>query len=117
MSSDDDDEKGNDGDFIPNKRKKATTASKPKSWFESEDSDNSEVERTKELIRKLTPVKEKTKAPSNLEQKGKKNNEKQTTLQKAGWKRKPVGRTIEDDSEDEIYEPSAKKVFYDCMIR
>ena len=60
LSSDEDDD-GDDGDdFIPTKRKKVGMVSKSKFSFEEEDSDgeNSEVERTKELIKKLTPVKE-----------------------------------------------------------
>ena len=59
ISDDGDDE----DDFIPAKKKKAVALkrTKPTLTFEAEESEgeNSEVERTKELIKRLTPVKQK----------------------------------------------------------
>jgi len=113
LSSDDDTDNNNDDDsdtdFIPAKR---SAPSKPKlSSFEKNvdsDSENSEVERTKALIKKLTPVKQTT-ASASFQKKSGENDGKQAKAQKAGRKRKPVYRITDDESDEEINEPSSKK--------
>ena len=113
LSSDDDidnNDDDSDTDFIPVKR---SAPSKTKlSSFEKKvdsDSENSEVERTKALIKKLTPVKQTT-ISASFEKKSGENDRKQGKMQKAGRKRKPLYRITDDESDEDNNEPSSKKV-------
>ena len=114
LSSDDDignNDDDSDTDFIPVKR---SAPSKTKlSSFEKKvdsDSENSEVERTKALIKKLTPVKQTTISASFEKKKSGENDGKQAKMQKAGRKRKPLYRITDDESDEDNNEPSSKKV-------
>ena len=77
--SGDDDDDDDDEDFIPTKKKRVDPLAKSKQIFgferEASDGENSEVERTKELIKKLTPVKQ-SKSSSSSSGSGKEKSKK-----------------------------------------